>query len=753
MDGGITCGAEDAVYERRGRDAQAGSKRSLLAAEDAVDQSELDHRQPVRIFLNYDAVGHSPDRDCRAEGDIVKLGEPPVKSEPGSPMCSSHDEPPVSGDCWYNCTVEDISEGEKQSRLHLACSPALEETVGWFRNALSVDPVRGPLRLSGYSACGQDGGVQLPRQYVDGDARAGVVREKYDEKLGRTVTRVVLPRVVMHARQHYGAYGREFEGLELEDGGGRGTAGSHWEKRLLMNEIMTGSVDTHSVVSAMTLALLEDSGWYRANLSMAEPLAWGRRQGTAFATQKCDSWRGTYSCNSSQTSGCTYNSPLVWPPCVSSSRGCAGGQSSLADYCAYFVAYSDGSCVDAASARPADEMLGECMSTSLVRTGFVRGTLTQGNGRCPQEGGPIAFPGFNGALDCPAFTELCHMSPLATMAGECPNGCSRGGDCVEGTCHCFLGYSGADCSQPSCDEQCSLHGGVCDNGVCEFRCSDYAGYTCQNGSSLSASLGLCGDQLEAAVVRPNYNRLIPSGRTLFTLLLDNRNCAEAARRLACWISIQRCDSDGDNRLRVCHSACASYNRACGARLDCSDRTLFSGGGAEEAAGQCTGDGLLQPWWEAHARAMQALALLLLLSCLLAAAARHLWRVWSLLPRDILAQKLQLQQPYLALSGGGGAKAGAGCGGGGGGGGKALPGYTPGGEGGGGRGGGGGGVGGKSPRGGGAKLAPPPKPGGGLRGGESLWVTVAGPTFTPAFAAASASVPPPPSPAQLFYTPH
>ncbi|KAK7376835.1 hypothetical protein VNO80_02252 [Phaseolus coccineus] len=35
---------------------------------------------------------------------------------------------------------------------------------------------------------------------------------------------------------------------------------SHWEKRLLMNEIMTGSVDTRSVVSKMTLALLEDSG-------------------------------------------------------------------------------------------------------------------------------------------------------------------------------------------------------------------------------------------------------------------------------------------------------------------------------------------------------------------------------------------------------------------------------------------------------------------------------------------------------------
>lgn len=106
-----------------------------------------------------------------------------------------------------------------------------------------------------------------------------------------------------------------------------------------------------------------------------------------------------------------------------------------------------------------------------------------------------------------------------------------------------------------CDEQCSLHGGVCDNGVCEFRCSDYAGYTCQNSSSLLSSLSICSgvlasdavgqhcapsepsilQQLEAAVVMPNYNRLIPGARTLFSIF-DNGYCTESAKRLACWVS-------------------------------------------------------------------------------------------------------------------------------------------------------------------------------------------------------------------------
>ncbi len=51
--------------------------------------------------------------------------------------------------------------------LLLVCQ-ALGETAAWFRRALSVEQIKGPLRLSGYSACGQDGGVQLPRQYVEG---------------------------------------------------------------------------------------------------------------------------------------------------------------------------------------------------------------------------------------------------------------------------------------------------------------------------------------------------------------------------------------------------------------------------------------------------------------------------------------------------------------------------------------------------------------------------------------------------------
>ncbi|PWA76931.1 EGF-like, conserved site-containing protein [Artemisia annua] len=737
--------------------------RSLLGISE-VSSVPKNAKQPIRIYLNYDAVGHSPARDCRNVGDIVKLGEPPGASYLGTPTCNPNNDPPVLGDCWYNCTSDDIAGEDKRHRLRRA----LGQTADWFRRALAVERVRGNLRLSGYSACGQDGGVQLPREYVEegvadadlvllvttrpttgntlawavacerdqwGRAIAGhvnvaprhltaeqetllsatlihevmhvlgfdphafthfrderkrrrsqVTEQAMDEKLGRTVTRVVLPRVVMHSRHHYGTYSENFTGLELEDGGGRGTSGSHWEKRLLMNEIMTGSVDTRSVVSKMTLALLEDSGWYQANYSMADHLDWGRNQGTDFVTAPCNQWKGAYHCNTTQLTGCTYNREAEgYCPIVNYSadlpqwaryfpQANKGGQSALADFCTYFVAYSDGSCIDTNSAREPDRMLGEvrgsnsrCMASSLVRNGFVRGSMTQGNGCyqrrcinnrlevavdgvwkvCPEAGGPVQFPGFNGELICPAFHELCSADPILT-SGQCPSSCNSNGDCVDGKCHCFIGFNGHDCSKRSCpsncsgngkclkngncecangftgidcstavcDEQCSLHGGVCDNGVCEFRCSDYAGYTCRNTSSLLDSLSVCKDvlmndadgqhcapsessilqQLEEVVVMPNYNRLYPTGARKILNIFRGRNCDKAAKRLACWISIQKCEKDGDNRLRVCHSACQAYNLACGASLDCSDQTLFSDEGEGEGEGLCTGWGEMDTWF-------------------------------------------------------------------------------------------------------------------------------------------------------------
>ena len=62
--------------------------------------------------------------------------------------------------------------------------------------------------------------------------------------------------------------------------GGSGTAGSHWEKRLVANEFMNPQVADNPVLfSALTLALFEDTGWYKPNYGAAQHLPWGYKQG------------------------------------------------------------------------------------------------------------------------------------------------------------------------------------------------------------------------------------------------------------------------------------------------------------------------------------------------------------------------------------------------------------------------------------------------------------------------------------------
>ncbi|CAN1273560.1 TNC [Linum perenne] len=208
---------------------------------------------------------------------------------------------------------------------------------------------------------------------------------------------------------------------------------------------------------------------------------------------------------------------------------------------------------------------------------------------CPRAGGPVLFPGFNGELVCPAYQELCSTSPVL-VSGQCPKSCNFNGDCVDGRCLCFLGYHGHDCSQRACPGNCNGNGKCLGNGVCKCG-KGYTGVDCSTGAPSESSIL---QQLEEVVVMPNYHRLFPGGARKLFNLFGSSYCDAAAKRLACWISIQKCDKDGDNRLRVCHSACMSYNSACGASLDCSDQTLFSS--KEEGEGQCTGVGEMKVSW-------------------------------------------------------------------------------------------------------------------------------------------------------------
>jgi hypothetical protein len=64
---------------------------------------------------------------------------------------------------------------------------------------------------------------------------------------------------------------------------------SHWETRIMRDDVM--SYGHQSAVSAITMAAMEDLGFYLANYSAAQCLSWGYHQGCAFVTTRCGDMR------------------------------------------------------------------------------------------------------------------------------------------------------------------------------------------------------------------------------------------------------------------------------------------------------------------------------------------------------------------------------------------------------------------------------------------------------------------------------
>ncbi|EKF27974.1 surface protease GP63, putative [Trypanosoma cruzi marinkellei] len=98
------------------------------------------------------------------------------------------------------------------------------------------------------------------------------------------VLQVSSPKTVEKAREHFNCMNAT--GMELEDEGGEGTASSHWERRNAKDELMAG-ISGIGYYTSLTMAALEDTGFYKANWGMEEPMSWGNNSGCALLNEKC----------------------------------------------------------------------------------------------------------------------------------------------------------------------------------------------------------------------------------------------------------------------------------------------------------------------------------------------------------------------------------------------------------------------------------------------------------------------------------
>eukprot|EP00003_Mantamonas_plastica_P000301 TRINITY_DN1028_c0_g1_i8.p1 TRINITY_DN1028_c0_g1~~TRINITY_DN1028_c0_g1_i8.p1 ORF type:complete len:521 (+),score=119.35 TRINITY_DN1028_c0_g1_i8:125-1687(+) len=176
------------------------------------------------------------------------------------------------------------------------------------------------------------------------------------------VDEIILPSVLSKARDQFSCFNNQLTGVQLEDGGGSGTARSHWERRLFKDDYMAGSVPQRPVFSAVSLALLEDTGFYKADYGKAETMGWGNGAGCTFFNGACSEWTlEGYTCSEEGETSCsfdlrdkavcsvtTFNSalPRKYQHFTTTTKG---GSDELADYCPLYNAYSNGDCFSTAN--------------------------------------------------------------------------------------------------------------------------------------------------------------------------------------------------------------------------------------------------------------------------------------------------------------------------------------------------------------------------------------------------------------------
>ena len=102
---------------------------------------------------------------------------------------------------------------------------------------------------------------------------------------GNNYTFINSPKVIEKAKIHFNC--SEIKGIQLEDQGGEGSVGAHWEARYMLGDYMISSDYTEIVISDITLALFEDTGFYKVNYYTGGLFRFGKNQGCSFLNEKC----------------------------------------------------------------------------------------------------------------------------------------------------------------------------------------------------------------------------------------------------------------------------------------------------------------------------------------------------------------------------------------------------------------------------------------------------------------------------------
>lgn len=276
------------------------------------------------------------------------------------------------------------------------------------------------------------------------------------------------PKVVEKAKLHFGC--SSIIGIPLENYGGHGSAGSHWESRYMLGDYMIATDYPEIVISDISLAVFEDSGFYKVNYYSGGLFRFGKGEGCDFFNKNCIVDQGTpfanEFCVNSQEPFCTsghiskghcymvkYNSNIESYYQYFSEANIGGYAPAaycpisfdhLYDKSDYY--FSTNCKLGKKSTIHSDygEVIGDnsiCVESSLVPTSSSqinmfrsicylakcdkdnqKVILTIGSGTvdCPKEGGTLNDPsGYKGKVNCPDYNSVCTSNEWCNDPLDC----------------------------------------------------------------------------------------------------------------------------------------------------------------------------------------------------------------------------------------------------------------------------------------------------------------------------------------------
>lgn len=267
-------------------------------------------------------------------------------------------------------------------------------------------------------------------------------------------TFIVVPEVVNYARSYFNC--PSLIGVPLENEGGAGTLGSHWEKTFLPHEYMNPTTANPGIISEFTFALLRGSGWYRTLKGGAQRFDWGKgtgckyfnhcpplHQGTCepsqvgFATCSADyDAKAICSKDTTYSSGCTRKSPQFQSCFIDNKDKPLLNNEQYGRFSRCFVWTKN-------NVTPKDFPEPRCHLSFCDASNVLNIRYGDKWIKCTKSGQIYSDLEKTHKLVCPNIHDFCDEAN-----NRCPEDCNGRGICTETrTCICHNGYTGTTCNK------------------------------------------------------------------------------------------------------------------------------------------------------------------------------------------------------------------------------------------------------------------------------------------------------------------